>query len=90
MRLLHEHEGTPTCCSFRSLFLSTPIGVEKDARWELPRESEFVNQRDVAPWKYHVAASRKVGSHDCWRVDVTNNFGPQESDWIDKQSGILV
>ncbi len=90
MRLLHEHEGTQYVLFLPFPFFEYANRVENDARWEAPRESEFVNQRDVAPWKYHVAASRKVGSHDCWRVDVTNNFGPQESDWIDKQSGILV
>jgi alkyl hydroperoxide reductase subunit AhpC len=89
IRLLHEHDGQQYVLFVPFPFFEFADRLAKDARWEAPRESEFANQRDSAPWKYRVASSSKVGSHNCWRVDVTNNFGPQESVWIDKTSGLL-
>ena len=80
MHCLNEHEGTQYVLFLPFPFFEYANRMENDARWEAPRESEVCEPAgNVAPWKYHVAASRKVGSHDCWRVDVTNNFGPQES-----------
>jgi hypothetical protein len=90
MRLLHEHEGTPYVLFVPFPYFEFADRLAKDARWEAHRESEFANQQDLAPWKYRVASSAKVGAHDCSRVDVANNFGAQESVWIDKESGILV
>ena len=90
IRLLHEHDGTQYVLFVPFPYFEFADRLAKDARWEASRESEFVNQRDSAPWKYRVASSAKVGSHDCWRVDVSNNFGPQESVWIDKANALLV
>jgi len=90
MRLLHEHNGTPYVLFVPFPYFEFADRLANDARWEAPRESEFANQRDVAPWKYRVAGSARVGGRDCWRVDVTNNFGPQESDWVEKSTGLVV
>ena len=60
------------------------------ARWEANRPAELPSQNDTAPWKYRVSARTKVGERDCWRVDVSNNFGPQESLWIDVSQPLLV
>ena len=90
MRLLHEHNGTPYVLFVPFPYFEFADRLAKDARWEAPRESEFANERDVAPWKYRVAASARTGGRDCWRVDVTNNFGPQESVWVEKSSGLVV
>lgn len=90
IRLLHEHGGTQHVLFVPYPYFEFSRRLAKDARWEAPRESEFINQRDSAPWKYRVAATTKAASRDCWRVDVSNNFGPQESVWIDKASGLLV
>jgi peroxiredoxin len=90
MRLLHEHNGTQYVMFVPFPYFEFADRLATDARWEAPRESEFANQRDVAPWKYRVAGSARVGGRDCWRVDVTNNFGPQESVWIEKSTGLMV
>jgi hypothetical protein len=90
MRLLHEHNGTQYPLFVPFAYFEFADRLAKDARWEAPRESEFANQQDTAPWKYRVAGSAKAALHDCWRVEVSNNFGPQETVWIDKASGLLV
>jgi hypothetical protein len=89
MRLLHEHNGTPNVLFVPFPYFEFADRLSQDARWEAPRESEFANQRDAAPWKYRVAGNARVGGRDCWRVDVTNNFGPQESVWIEKSTGLV-
>ena len=90
MRLLHEHDGTQYQLFVPFPYFEFADRLAKDAHWEAPRESEFANQQDTAPWKYRVAGSAKTALHDCWRVDVSNNFGSQETVWIDKASGLLV
>jgi hypothetical protein len=79
MRLLHEHDGTPYPLVLPFPYFEFSGRLGPGAHWEAPRAAELPNQNDTAPWKYRVAARMKVGDRDCWRVDVTNNFGPQES-----------
>ncbi len=90
LRLLYEHDASPYVLHLPVPIFEFSARLAADAQWEAPRTSDFANQQDKAPWKYRVAASAKVGSRDCWRVNVTNNFGPQETVWIEKDGLLLV
>jgi hypothetical protein len=90
MRLLHVHNGTSYVLVLPFPYFEFADRLAGDARWEAPRAAELPNQNDMAPWKYRVSARTGVGTHDCLRVDVSNNFGPQESLWIDASQPILV
>jgi hypothetical protein len=90
LRLLHEHNGTPYVLALPVPYFEFFDRLAKDGRWEAPRPAELPNQNDPAPWKYRVSARTKVGARDCWRVDVSNNFGPQESLWIAVDQPLLV
>jgi len=90
MRLLHEHGGTsyPLVVPFPYFELARQL--VGGARWEANRAAELPSQNDTAPWKYRVSSRTKIAGHDCWRVDVSNNFGPQESLWVDSRQPLLV
>ena len=90
MRLLHEHGGStyPLVLPFPHFEFAKHLAA--GARWEANRPAELPSQNDTAPSKYRVSARTKVGERDCWRVDVSNNFGPQESLWIDVNQPLLV
>jgi hypothetical protein len=90
MRLLHEHNGSPYVLTVPFPYFEFADRLGADARWEAPRAAELPNQNDTAPWKYRVSGRKKVGGRDCFRVDVSNNFGPQESLWIDCSQPLLV
>jgi len=90
IRLLYEYNGTEYAFHVPFPYFEFADRLAADARWEASRESDFANQRDSAPWKYHSSLARKIGTRDCWRVDVTNNFGPQESLWIEKGTPLVV
>jgi hypothetical protein len=90
LRLLQEHNGTPYVLALPVPYFEFYDRLAKDGRWEAPRAAELPNQNDPAPWKYRVSARTKVGDRDCWRVDVSNNFGPQESLWIAVDQPLLV
>jgi hypothetical protein len=90
LRLSHEHERTQYVLPVPFPYFEFADRLSAGAAWEAPRTVEAPTQRDTAPWKYRVAGTARVGSHECWRVNVTNNFGPQESLWIEKGSPLLV
>jgi hypothetical protein len=90
MRLLHDHGGTPHPLVLPFPHFEFAKHLAAGARWEANRPAELPSQNDTAPWKYRVSARTKIGERDCWRVDVSNNFGPQESLWIDVTQPLLV
>lgn len=90
MRLLHEHNGTSYVLALPAPNFEFADRLAAGARWEALRAAELPSQNDTAPWKYRVAGRTKIGGRDCWRVDVSNNFGPQESLWIDAARPLVV
>jgi AhpC/TSA family len=90
MRLLHEHSATPYVLVVPFPYFEFADRLAADARWEAPRAAELPNQNDTAPWKYRVSGRAKIAGRDCYRVDVSNNFGPQESLWIDSAQPLLI
>ena len=90
LRLLHEHDGTSYVLAVPFPYFPFAGRLAGDARWEAPRAAELPNQNDTAPWKYRVSSRTKIGSRDCWKVDVSNNFGPQESLWIENGQPLVV
>jgi alkyl hydroperoxide reductase subunit AhpC len=90
MRLLHDHGGTPNSLVLPFPHFEFAKHLTAGARWEANRPAELPSQNDTAPWKYRVSARTKIAERDCWRVDVSNNFGPQESLWIDVSQPLLV
>ncbi len=90
LRLLHEHNGTPYTLALPFPYFAFAGQLAVNARWKAPRPAELPNQNDPAPWKYRVSARTKVGARDCWRVDVSNNFGPQESLWVAVDEPLVV
>jgi hypothetical protein len=90
MRLLHEHNGTSYVLALPAIHFEFADRLVAGARWEAPRAAELPSQNDTAPWKYRVAGRKKIGGRDCWRVEVSNNFGPQESLWIDAGQPLVV
>jgi hypothetical protein len=90
MRLLHEHNGTSYVLMVPFPYFQFADRLADNARWEAPRAAELPNQNDTAPWKYRVSGRKKINNRDCFRVDVSNNFGAQESLWIDGSQPLLV
>ncbi|HET6326010.1 MAG TPA: TlpA disulfide reductase family protein [Planctomycetaceae bacterium] len=90
MRLLHDHGGTAYPLVLPFPYFEFASHLAEGARWEAHRPAELPSQNDTAPWKYRVSARTKIGARDCWRVDVSHNFGPQESLWIDVSQPLLV
>ncbi len=90
MRLLHDQGGTAHPLALPFPYFEFGKQLTEGGRWEAHRPAELPSQNDTAPWKYRVSARTKVGARDCWRVDVSNNFGPQESLWIDVNQRLLV
>jgi AhpC/TSA family len=90
LRLLHEHNGTSYVLMVPFPYFEFADRLSDEARWEAPRAAELPNQNDTAPWKYRVSGRKKVSNRDCFRVDVSNNFGAQESLWIDGSQPLLV
>ncbi|MCA9116543.1 MAG: hypothetical protein KDA79_15775, partial [Planctomycetaceae bacterium] len=39
---------------------------------------------------YEVTGEQKTGGRDCWVVEVSTNFGPQQTTWVEKTSGLVV
>jgi alkyl hydroperoxide reductase subunit AhpC len=90
MRLLLEHGGTPYPLVLPFPYFEFAKRLAGGARWEANRPAELPSQNDTAPWKYRVSARTKVGERDCFKVDVSNNFGLQESLWVDSAQPLLV
>jgi hypothetical protein len=89
IRLLHEFKGSKYVLAVPFPYFEFAGRLADGARWQAPRASELPSQNDTAPWKYEVSTRTKEGPVR-WRVQVTNNFGPQESLLVDPAQPLLV
>ena len=60
-----------------------------------PLFADFEKLSDGATWTSgrfasEVTGSSKVGGRTCWVVEISNNFGPQRTEWVEKTSGLVV
>lgn len=78
MRLLYTHDGTKYPHALRLPLFPKAERLKVDARWVEGKR------------RYEVTRTRKVAGYDCWQVEVSNNFGRNETLWVDRSSPLVV
>jgi peroxiredoxin len=78
IRLLHNHDGTKFPVSVRSPVFQYGDKLKAGAEWKDGKQA------------YEVLRTRKFKGRDCWVVDVSTNFGHQQTLFVSKESHLIV
>jgi peroxiredoxin len=78
VRLLHSHEGSVFPVTVRSPLFEFGDKLKVGADWKDGKQA------------YEVLRTRKFKSRDCWVVDVSNNFGHQQTLFVEKESHLII
>ena len=78
IRLLHNHDGSKFPVTVRSPIFEFGDKLKAGAEWKDGKQA------------FEVLRSRKFKDRDCWVVDVSNNFGHQQTLFVEKASQLIV
>lgn len=78
VRLLHAHAGTNYPVEVRTPLFEFGDRLEPEAEWKAGKQA------------YEVLGKRKIKGRDCWVVEVSTNFGRQQTLMVDQQSHFIV
>lgn len=78
MQLLHNHDGILHPIAMRQPIFEFTDRLKEGAEWEDGRLT------------YEVTRTKKVNDHECWQIDVTNNFGRAQRLFVEQGTGLVV
>lgn len=78
LRLLYDHEGTPTIIPLPMPLFAAFDQLKAGAEWTQGREA------------WEVVRQQKVQDRTCWQVSVTTNVGHKRTLWIETGSPLVV
>jgi alkyl hydroperoxide reductase subunit AhpC len=78
MKLLYTHDGTKYPHVLRLPLFPKADRLKEGASWVDGKR------------RFEITRTRKVAGRDCWQIEVSNNFGRNETLWVERNTPLVV